>query len=1375
MSEDPSAPQPTPANYQRTTGGHLRWQPPTPEHLQEMLPTYEILSILGQGGMGAVYKGRQKSLDRIVAIKILPPEAAEDDMQFVERFKNEARTMAKMNHPAIVHVYDFGETSEGQLYIVMEFIDGTDVAKMIQSQGKLPEDYSLSITAHVCDALQYAHTHGVVHRDIKPANILINMEGQVKVADFGLAKATDPKELGLTKTNMAMGTPDFVSPEALMPGVPLDGRADLYAVGVMLYNMLTGTIPRGAFRMPSTTLQTDARFDKIILKAMEMDRELRYQTAIDLRRDLDVILTAPQVKSGGAAQAAVPQQSLPQKPVGKSPGAPQQRKEAAPSAKPASQPAAKMIAPAKKSNAGMIYGIAAAVIVAVAAFIFASGGKKAVTAARPAEPAKTQPQPAPTKTSPKPAPKPAAAVPMAAAPVVKDGEKWVDGLAQWFGGTSSKGGFARKSGEAVRVAKFATMMPLPDSAPLMRDMAVRATVRLGDGQETTEFSLSARNTVNASGKASSYNVKIEPEQHRVRLGYYFPGKTYEAFVDYTLPADFDFTAPHTLELRTVGDLLTVTLDGKKLGERRDTQITAGHPALRGSKAWIESFEYLNLDSSAATPTPGDAVLTFAGHRYQLVKEKLKWNNAKDKAEAMGGHLATITSKEENDWVWDQLVSKLKKTDADGDRCFIGGFKSKSPGAVWEWVSAKEPFSVQPWMKDFPNDNDLGEKAIALAGEKKWDDVTQQKKSYFFLVEWDDDGSTKPAAVPLTSPVNLLALVDVKRDAVKGKWEMKPEGLVLNLSSGTQLLSLNHTAPEEYDFEIEFTLKEGTKEAGQILHLPTGSILWKMGLGGGDSTPFCFGPNLDEKDAMKDATRSEALVRRPRLSTGQRYRSVVEVRRGSLRALIDGKEILKWTGDPKRLSNKKEFALPNAAHLGLASYSTAMTFHKAELRPVAAGKEAAPQPPPTAVGTSAPPKMPMTVVTPAAPADPRLTQLEAGYQARYDSDAQKPFLAAVAGLNQSYVANGIARARSAAEAKGSLAEVTALEAEKAAIEKGSGIPAEEAADTPESLKALRSTYRGALTKITAERDAKTAPLLALYLKALDAYIAELTKAGKIDEAKQVQALRDAKTALKPVEQAKTAAPPPAATADDPATPKMSEREVAVWMLSTGGEISVQGMSGIKDVASLPTGKITITTGTIYCDKTNNAELGCLTVCRDMTILRFRNRFPDQDVINLEPIRRLTKLKSLTCYHTRDSTGMEIIAGLKSLAQLTLGTTEAGALDKIAALKDLESLSFDPVTSPDFSVLKACKKILTLQLSGRPCIINDADVAALVSTWPDLEHLTLGERNNPAPITDAALDELVKLKNLKELKLTEASVSAAAMAKLQKALPGCKVTR
>jgi serine/threonine protein kinase len=298
------------------TSGAARWVPPSPEHLEAMLPQYDQWQMLGCGGMGAVYQARQISLDRLVAIKVLPPQTEEDEAEFVERFKNEARTMAKMNHPAIVSVYDFGTTSDGLLYFVMEHIDGTDVSKMVQSQGKLTAEHSLAITAHVCDALAYAHEHGVIHRDIKPANILINMEGAVKVADFGLARMHDPSATsGLTQGGMTMGTPDYVAPEALISGMMVDGRADLYAVGVMLYNMLTGEIPRGFFQLPSEKTGCDTRFDTIVRKAMEQDVVKRYQTSREIRRDLDQILAVPVAKARTQPQrhGGMPARPHPQK------------------------------------------------------------------------------------------------------------------------------------------------------------------------------------------------------------------------------------------------------------------------------------------------------------------------------------------------------------------------------------------------------------------------------------------------------------------------------------------------------------------------------------------------------------------------------------------------------------------------------------------------------------------------------------------------------------------------------------------------------------------------------------------------------------------------------------------------------------------------------------------------------------------------------------------------------------------------------------------------------------------------------------------------------------------------------------------------------
>jgi len=277
--------------------GLAAWQPPSVDELQPLLPDYELLELVGRGGMGAVYKARQPSLDRLVAIKLLPAVTAEMAEGFTERFRNEARLLARMNHPGIVQVHDFGTLADGSCYFVMEYVDGTDVARMVAASGRLSPEHAASITADVCAALHYAHEAGIVHRDVKPANILVTRQGQVKVADFGLAKKHDVSQLGLTQTGTALGTPDFVAPESLITGMIVDHRADLYAVGVMLYQMLTGQIPRGVFKPASEAAATTPAFDGIVSKAMQADPEQRYQTAHDLRTDVQQAIQAkPQRK-----------------------------------------------------------------------------------------------------------------------------------------------------------------------------------------------------------------------------------------------------------------------------------------------------------------------------------------------------------------------------------------------------------------------------------------------------------------------------------------------------------------------------------------------------------------------------------------------------------------------------------------------------------------------------------------------------------------------------------------------------------------------------------------------------------------------------------------------------------------------------------------------------------------------------------------------------------------------------------------------------------------------------------------------------------------------------------------------------------------------
>ncbi len=277
-----------------STSGSTAWETPTIGELQPLFEGFEFIAMLGRGGMGAVYKARQQSLGRFVAIKILPPPLEDDHFQSARRFENEAHLMARLNHPNIVSVHDFGRTADGRFYyFVMEFVDGADLAQVVRGSGHLSQDEALSIIRDVCRAIDYAHTRGIIHRDIKPSNILVNAEGQVKVADFGLARVVDPTDhsyAALTRTQVAMGTPEYAAPEVLAAEQAVDERSDLYSVGVLLYQMLTGEVPRGLFKMPSQRRpELDARFDAIICRAMEPDREDRYQTARDISRELDAI------------------------------------------------------------------------------------------------------------------------------------------------------------------------------------------------------------------------------------------------------------------------------------------------------------------------------------------------------------------------------------------------------------------------------------------------------------------------------------------------------------------------------------------------------------------------------------------------------------------------------------------------------------------------------------------------------------------------------------------------------------------------------------------------------------------------------------------------------------------------------------------------------------------------------------------------------------------------------------------------------------------------------------------------------------------------------------------------------------------------------
>jgi serine/threonine protein kinase len=274
--------------------------PPAPSEIQPLFPALEIQEVLGQGGMGVVYRARQRELGREVALKLLWTRAG-PGAAVEERFLREARALARLTHPNIVSVHEFGRAGE-HLFLVLELVEGESLRELMRRDRVAPTQ-ALALVAETCLALQYAHDQGVVHRDIKPENILVDRAGHVKIADFGLAKvlAGDAPPARLTRESQAMGTPQYMAPEQIERPLAVDHRADIFSLGVVFYELLTGELPLGRFAPPSRKVEIDVRLDGVVLKALEKEPEQRYQRAAEVQIEVEEIVSTP-----AAAQASTP-------------------------------------------------------------------------------------------------------------------------------------------------------------------------------------------------------------------------------------------------------------------------------------------------------------------------------------------------------------------------------------------------------------------------------------------------------------------------------------------------------------------------------------------------------------------------------------------------------------------------------------------------------------------------------------------------------------------------------------------------------------------------------------------------------------------------------------------------------------------------------------------------------------------------------------------------------------------------------------------------------------------------------------------------------------------------------------------------------------
>ncbi len=289
-------------------GGAGAFVPPSVHDIAQLFPQLEIIELIGQGGMGAVYKAKQPGLDRLVALKILPPRPG-NDPGFADRFTREARALARLSHPNIVAVFDFGQAG-GLHYFIMEYVDGPNL-RQVEQAGKLSPREALKIIPQICEALQFAHDEGIVHRDIKPENVLLDKKGRVKIADFGLAKllGREPQDFRLTGTKDVMGTPHYMAPEQVEHPQAVDHRADIYSLGVVFYEMLTGELPLGRFAPPSSRthdVRIDVRLDEVVLRTLEREPERRYQQASQVKTAVETIAA-----EGGAKPPPVPGSTAP--------------------------------------------------------------------------------------------------------------------------------------------------------------------------------------------------------------------------------------------------------------------------------------------------------------------------------------------------------------------------------------------------------------------------------------------------------------------------------------------------------------------------------------------------------------------------------------------------------------------------------------------------------------------------------------------------------------------------------------------------------------------------------------------------------------------------------------------------------------------------------------------------------------------------------------------------------------------------------------------------------------------------------------------------------------------------------------------------------
>lgn len=698
----------------------IEFNPPEPEELNKLLSAYEITSLVAKGGMGAVYLATQLSLDREVAIKVLPPEFG--DASFRAQFATEAKAMARLNHQNLIGIFDFGEVND-MPYIVMEYVNGKSLYYSAY-QSQIEQKEAVRLIIDICHGLAHAHEAGILHRDIKPANILLSDKAEPKIGDFGLARATTEKG----EDEVIYGTPGYAAPEVVNNPSEVDVQSDIYAVGVMLHELLTSELPDEKRTPPSHICGCDPRLDAIVKKATAPDAAQRYPTAEALAADLEKI--KPTLRKSLIAPQLTPKHLV--VPVLNGSIADNANPEAEPKPNPSSGTQHKV-----NSGSPVLRNIITICLLIIALFFLwnayqkkgarineeqakidreyqESLDKKKKNAQKPPPVVKKDPDTKPRYPGLEP----------------NQNESTEEALnrlkSQLAAGDRSEFPRAAKEKDGSHYLFINKKLNWSQAARFCEEYGGQlATLHSEDALTWLSGQLSDGSIAWLGGAAVGSTWKwVDGSKWVLR-------QPSTSLGNHVAIADSGIIRPRTAKSE-LPFVIQWTDDGSN----------------RGSLA--EQLQRLRNTVRDKVPDWPPGTIGFGARRYLLVQRNMTWDAAASLAAKSSGKLAVPSDQEENYYLKEYLNNSLP---AD-DFCWLGGKKIQNN---WTWVTG-EAWASADWAAGYPK-NDSEKSALAYKPGKKvgWFNTSPEKSAAAFIIEWSKDGKDA-----LPEPADGSELADLQK-------------------------------------------------------------------------------------------------------------------------------------------------------------------------------------------------------------------------------------------------------------------------------------------------------------------------------------------------------------------------------------------------------------------------------------------------------------------------------------------------------------------------------------------------------------------------------------------------------------------------------------